>query len=57
MNKNRFSVKTTELAVAIYYDDTEVLYWCCEEWEEDSSVVIAIVNAVIQAYTEPDKLC
>ena len=56
MSKSRFSVKTTDIDITIYYDGHVVLYWCRDEWEEDSSVVISMVNAVIQAYTEPDKL-
>jgi hypothetical protein len=53
---NQFSVKTTETDVTILFDGNEVLYWTQEEWIEDPSVVIAIINAVTQAYTAPDKL-
>lgn len=56
MNISRFSVQTTQSDVTISYDNQPVLHWTQEEWEEDPTVTISIINAVIQAYAEPEKL-
>lgn len=37
-------------------DPTHVVYWHCDEWEEDPSIVPAIVNAVDMFHTDPEGL-
>ena len=37
-------------------DGFEVCHWIKEEWEEDSSIVPSIVNAICMAYAAPEKL-
>lgn len=37
-------------------DGREVVHWVDTEWEEDPSIVPAIVHAVIMAYVDPETL-
>ena len=37
-------------------DPTQICYWHIDEWEEDSSVVISILNAVQLFYTDKKEL-
>lgn len=37
-------------------DGREVVHWVNDEWEEDPTIVPAIVHAVIMAYEDPDTL-
>lgn len=52
-----FFVKTTEDSVSIHFRNQKdpVLHWDQLEWEEDPSVVIAIVNAINEAHNHPTK--
>lgn len=37
-------------------DPTHVVYWNADEWEEDPSIVPAIMNAVDMFHSDPDEL-
>ena len=60
LNKLKLSIDNE--SVNIYIDNGQdkqpehLFYWHIEEWEEDSSVVISILNAINLFYTDKQKL-
>jgi hypothetical protein len=45
-------VIVTESSVTILHDNEEIVHWVSDEWEEDSSIVPSIANAIKLAYTD-----
>lgn len=66
MNKeetiNRMKLATDEESVNIYIDNgedkepTHIVYWHIDEWEEDSSIIFSIINAVTLFHTNKQRL-
>ena len=46
----------TEEVTVFLPDGREVVHWVNTEWEEDPSILPAIVHAVIMAYEDPETL-
>ena len=62
INLNKLKLTIDNESVNIYIDNgedkepTHLFYWYFEEWEEDSSIVISIFNAINLFYTDKQKL-
>lgn len=51
-----FTIKRETDGIGIYLNGDNMLFWNESEWIEDSDVAYVIVEAIRQAYEEPDKL-
>lgn len=49
-------VESSLTYIAIIDNEEEIVGWDEEEWQEDSTVVFSIANAIKLAYTDPDQL-
>ena len=55
--KMRLKVEISNEEIGIYLEDgTEVIYWVCDEWEDDPTIIPCIANAINMAYNMPEKL-
>ncbi len=52
----KVSADSVMICLVIDAESKSVLWWDHSEWKEDPSIVLAIVNAVRQAYEEPQAL-
>jgi len=46
----------TEDSVTVLHGNEEIVHWVSDEWEEDSSILPSIANAIKLAYTDMIQL-